>query len=153
MYYVKKNRQALALTKLASQLRFQASPKNSKEKQVRIFAENLMPADVAQFLGELAREDKGIFDHIQLQRISDADEKLVCELLHIGPGELHEPGERIKLPNIIEGKDKPIASPPPVQPKMPQRPAVLLAKDDAVAIRNFIEQRRRSRRALCKSCL
>ena len=139
--YVKNNRQAL--DRLGKKLQFQASLKKNKDKVQRIFVENLAPADVAGFLAELAREDRGTFHDMQVQPMSGEDQKLLCGLLGIEPGELASPVERTKLPDIIESKDKKDSPvPPALQPQNPLRRAVLLTRDDAKQIRNFVDQRR-----------
>lgn len=143
--YVKNiNKLDQALKKIGTHLSFQVSQKKNKDKEFLIFVENLLPADVAGFLGELARDEKGPIDQIQLQPMSKADQTLLCERLKLDdPQELINPTDKIRLPNIIEGKDRNQPLPAPLEQKAPERRAVLLAKDDARQIRRFVDERGR----------
>jgi hypothetical protein len=139
--YVSKNRPAQALNKLGRELQFQAAPSKKKDEDLHIFVENLLPADVAGFLGKLASEDKGNFERLRVQPMSNKDRELVYTRLRIEPKQFDEPREKVKLPTIIEAKNKKEQAPTPVQPKVPERPAVVLTKEDSKQIRSFVDQR------------
>ena len=138
---VKNNAQAVV--RIKTKLNFEANLKKNKDQELRIFVENLVPVDVAGFLGELASEDKGNFERMQVQPLSGDDQKLLCGLLGIDVDKLAHPVERTKLPDLIEGKGKLPILPPPVQARTPQRRAVLLARDNGKQIQNFVDQRTR----------
>ena len=139
--YVKNPSQAL--DRLGRKMQFQADLKKNQEKVPQLFVENLAPADVAGFLAELAREDKGTFKNMQVQPMSGEDQKLLCGMLHIDSKEFSNPVERTKLPDLIQSKDKKDLPPPSVkQPQAPERRAVLLTREDARTIQNFVDQRR-----------
>jgi negative regulator of sigma E activity len=130
-----------ALERLGSKLKFDV--KKTKEKEHRIFVENLAPADVAGFLGELAEKDKGIFADMQIRPMSSKDQVELCAVLGIDQTELANP--KIKVPDVIPipDKDKKDSSSPAVKSlQIPDRPALLLTRADAAQIRNFIGQRR-----------
>lgn len=140
--YVKKNRRTEALVQLGRELHLQVNKGKNKdrEEELYIFAENLLPFDVAGFLGKLAGEKKGEFDRLRLQPMSKTDRQLVLARLRLSDeNELDHP--RLKLETIIEGKNKKDQAPPPVVVKTPERRAVVLTKEDSDQRRNFVDQR------------